>query len=335
MHILMTGATGSIGQVLVFKLLEEGHRLTIVARNVQKAAANFAGKVVILKADIRDPAMLETVRGIDGLDALVHLAANLDYFGREKELFDVNVEGTINILNAAKQLSVKKFILVSSVEAMGLVRPEEMLADEDCCPRPVSSYGRSKLAAERVALAFSKGNGIDITVLRLGNVYGPRNPSFIVQLANAFMTHDTLYSFFPCYRKRYVHPVYITDAVDGIARAVASPAAGKIFIIAGEEYATLEHIMTMIARYLHVTVGPVSEAGAKERICLYMRNAARRLNRKADMLAYLTMGDDSRIHRAYSIERAKRELGFMPKVTLEYGIAKTLAWAREEGMLKG
>jgi len=335
MHILMTGATGSIGRPLAMTLLKQGCRLTIVTRKEQGADPDFAGSVDILKADIRDPAALEAVCKLDHVDAFIHLAASLDYFGNRRELTDINVKGTANLLGAAKRLCVKKFIFISSIEAMGMVGPEDIPADESHYTEPVSNYGRSKLEAERFALTFSERNNIDVIVLRVGNVYGPRNPSFIVPLANALMAHDTLYSFFPCYKKRYLHPVYITDAVDGIAQAVTSTTSGKIFIIAGKEYTTLEHIMAIIARYLNIAVNPVSAGSAAERICLYLRNAARRLGRKADMLAYLTIGNGSRIHRAYSIERAKRELGYAPTVMLEDGIAKTLAWAREEGILKG
>ena len=335
MHILMTGATGSIGRPLTITLLKQGYRLTIVTRKEQIADPDFAGSASILKADIRDLAALEAACKLDRVDAFIHLAANLDYFGNQRELTDINVKGTANLLGVAKRLYVKKFIFISSIEAMGMVRPKDIPADENHCTEPVSNYGRSKLEAERFALTFSEWNNIDVIVLRVGNVYGPHNPSFIVPLANACLSHNDLYSFFPCYKERYVHPVFITDVIQGITRAITKTASGRVFIISGQQYVTLEHIMNIIIRCIHITGDALLECGVKERIYLNLRDAIRRFNGRADILAYFTAGRSPVVHRAYSIERAKRELGYAPTVMLEDGIAKTLAWAREEGILKG
>ena len=334
MNILITGGTGFIGKVLVNKLLIDENNVTILTRDEKKVDNSLKGKVKILQADICNSVSLERlVYRVEGIDTFIHLAACLDYYGDKRKLFQVNVCGTINLLKWAEKNGIKKFIFTSTIEAMGTVEEKEIPADETLPCKPVSTYGESKLEAEKQVTKFANKNKFSTIILRLGNVYGPGSPAFIVPIANAILKKDNLFKFLPVYKDRYLHLVYIEDVVDGILKAVQKNDIGEIYILAGEEYVTIETLFELIAQGLNTHINLQIKKNIKDVLYLVLHKKLNKLCKRADLLTYFMAGKGGRIHRAYSIEKAKKELGYSPKVSLTEGIKKTIQWAKENGLL--
>lgn len=334
MIVLITGGTGFIGRILVRKLVEDGNNVIILTRDKKKINSSLKEKVKILEADICDSVSLESVGlRLQGIDVIIHLSACLDYFGDKKGLFRVNVQGTINLLNWAEKNGIKRVIFASSIEAMGMVGKDDIPANETFECKPVSTYGESKLEAEKQVRKFAEVSSLNITILRLGNVYGPGSLAFIVPIANAILTHGSLLKFLPVYKDRYLHPGYIDDIVDGIIKSAQNTAMGKTYIISGEEYVSIKRLFELVAQGLNVQVDLDAKEDMKDMLFLYLRKKLHAICKRADLITYFMSGAGDRIHRAYSIETAKKELDYQPKINLREGISKTLAWAKKEGFL--
>lgn len=333
MKALITGSTGFIGKVLTVELLKRGNEVAILTREKRKLSNWTEKKLEIFEADICVPLSLGKLAfQKKNIDTIFHLAASLDYFGGKKELFRINVEGTSNLLNWAGENKIKKFILISSIEAMGTVEKENIPADETYICQPTSPYGESKLEAEKQIRRFAEKRELSTVILRLGNVYGPGSQAFILPIADAVLKKDKLLKFLPVFKDRYFHPVYIEDVVDGIVKAGEKSDTNGTYILAGEEYITIGDLFTLIAETLNMNL-QIKERSIKDNVYLNFRKKIHQFHKKADLLTYFMAGEGERIHRAYSIEKAKSKLDYLPKVNLKEGISKTLQWAEREGLL--
>jgi len=335
MKALITGGTGFIGKVLTVELLKRGNEVAILTREKRKLSNWTEKKLEIFEADICVPVSLGKLAfQKKNIDTIFHLAASLDYFGGKKELFRINVKGTSNLLNWARENKVKKFIFISSIEAMGMVTREDIPVDESYTCKPVSTYGMSKLEAEKKVRKFAEENNLEFVILRLGNVYGPGSQAFVLPIANAILREDNLGRFLPVFKDRYLHPVYIEDVIDGIIRAAQKNNLNGTYILAGEEYVTIETLFGLIAKELGVDIDFQMKKNLKDVVYLNLRNRLHKFLKKADLLTYFTAGQRKMLHRAYSIEKAKKQLGYAPKVSLNDGIAKTIKWAKKEVFIK-
>jgi UDP-glucose 4-epimerase len=185
-HSLITGGAGFIGSHLVEALVTYGEHARVLddfstgkRGNLQAAvlAAQAAGSLQVIEGDVRD---LGTVRqAMAGVDCVVHLAAIVSV---QQSMADpltthaVNVTGTLNVLEAAREANVKRVVLASSCAIYG--DSDDLPLQETALPRPLSPYAASKLAGELYCQAFSRAYGLPTTCLRYFNVYGPRhNPN--------------------------------------------------------------------------------------------------------------------------------------------------------------
>lgn len=334
MNVLITGGTGFIGRALIDKLLKGGHNVKILSRYLSKVDSSLNDKVDVLESDIEDLASLENLKPkLQSIDIIFHLAASLDYYGDRKSLFDTNVLGTINLLNWAEKNGIRKIVFTSSIEAMGMVKSEDIPADENYICKPVSTYGVSKLEAEKQVNSFAKEKRISAVILRLGNVYGPGSQTFILSIIDSIFEKDKLQKYFDVIKDRYLHPVYIEDVVDGIVDAAEESNINGTFILADNEYITAGALFNLITELLNVKL-QIKKRSFKDNMYLKFRKRIYQFGRRADFLTYLMAGEGQAIHRAYSIEKARRELNYFPKVGLKEGISKTLSWAKKEGRFR-
>jgi UDP-glucose 4-epimerase len=173
MNILVTGGAGMIGTKLVRMLVASGEHVMVVdngAHSVSPPA--LPSGVTITNADVRDREAIAVA--IDGMDAVIHLAAcgsvvqSIQYPVLN---FEVNVQGTLNVIQQSVDARVKKFIFASTGEA--LLGDAEPPVSEASLPRPISPHGASKLCGEAYCHAFAGSYGLPTVSLRFANVYGP------------------------------------------------------------------------------------------------------------------------------------------------------------------
>jgi len=338
MRILLTGGTGFVGRELTGQLLERGHELIVVTRDRARIQHSFREKIRVIETNI-----CETARSwgpsakINEVDVLIHAAACLDYFGSRRRLYRVNVQGTRNLLGSSAAFPcLKKIVFLSSIEAMGPFTESDIPADETARCAPVSPYGDSKLQAEKIVEQFGESRSIPYVILRLGNVYGPGGSDFVLPVAASLQEgpKSTLRKYLSVYQDRYIHPVFITDASKGVIGAMESSQAKGIYILAGDEYLRLGDLFHRVAAQVNTDFN-VEENDSFSHLYIRLRNGVRRMLNRADLLSYFTASCDARIHRAYSIAKIRQELDFMPAVSMEEGIAKTLAWARDAARIGG
>jgi nucleoside-diphosphate-sugar epimerase len=326
-NALVTGATGFIGAALVKQLLREGHRVSVLVRDEKKVDKSLKSKVEIYKADISDLPSLENVfLSTKRIDTIFHLAACLNYKARKEKLYLINTEGTSNLLNVASKHRIKKFVFASSIEASGPLLKRDIPADETHICKPINSYGRSKFEAEKQAIGIGNKSQIQLVILRLGNVYGPGSLSFISPLISAILNEDKRYLYLNREQYRW-HPVYVEDAVDGIVKSTSTKRANEIYILSGAENVTVKVLFKLISEELKIDIRTL-ELNEVEKLYLYFQKKVNTFR------IHFASAIEERTHWAYSIDKAKNEFGYAPKTNLRTGIAYTLHWANQEGLLK-
>jgi UDP-glucose 4-epimerase len=238
--ILVTGGAGFIGSNLVSHLIEKGHSV-IVLDNLSSgklenlSAVRNSPNFHFIQGDIQDKAALhEAFRGVD---AVAHLAALIDVSASvidPSKTHEVNVTGTLNLLQAAeKENTVNRFVFASSTAVYG--DAEVLPIKENTALRPISPYAASKVAGEAYCNAFTKCHGLSTVILRFFNVYGPRNEKspysgvitkFLRQAVNGEVL--TIYGD----GKQTRDFIHINDIVDAIVLALeAKEVDGEAFNI--------------------------------------------------------------------------------------------------------
>jgi UDP-glucose 4-epimerase len=186
-RVVVTGGAGFVGSHLVDRLLADTRAEIVVIDNLARGRlSNLARhrsnpRLDVIEGDIRDAALVtNTVRGAD---LVFHLAAQSTVIGASQDRdysFSTNVVGTYNVLRAAADAGVRRVVFASSSEVYG--EPIEMPVDEGQPLLAINFYGASKVVGEAYCRAFRRANGLDSVILRIANVYGPRDYGRVIPL---------------------------------------------------------------------------------------------------------------------------------------------------------
>lgn len=325
-RILVTGASGFTGGHLCERLVKEGYLVRGLVRDPKRAIGLRQAGVEVAVGDLRDRESLR--RAAEGITTVYHIAAEFrrDNLSR-KEMMAVNVQGTRNMLEAAVQAGVEKFIHCSTIGVHGDIKNPPADENTPCAPGDV--YQESKLAAERLVSEYMTQERLPIVIFRPGGIYGPGDLRFL-KLLKAIRKRQfvMLGSGEPLYQM-----IYIDDLIDGILLCgTKREAVGNIYILTGNEPVTLNQLVAVIAQILQVgppklrfPVMPVYVAGALcEMICKPLG---------IDPPLYRRRVDFFRKSRCFDIAKARRELGFEPKTDLRTGLRLTARWYQEQGWL--
>jgi nucleoside-diphosphate-sugar epimerase len=326
MSILVTGATGFTGTALCRRLAAESITVTAFVRRSSDTSALEQSRVNIKRVDIEDTDDIR--RNFAGIEIVYHLAAAWRVEHSDlREFQRVNVEATRNLLEVARENRVNRFVHCSTVGVQGHI--DDPPADEEYRYAPGDHYQETKMEGEKLALHYFS-NGLPGVVVRPAGIYGPGDTRF-------------LKLFRPINRRMFVmigsgeafyHFTYIDDLVQGLLLAGSRPEAiGEIFTVAGEEYISLKRLVDLIADVLEksrpslrVPFFPVYKAAVVcDRFCRYFGIEPPLYPRRVDFF---------RKDRAFSIEKAKRVLGYRPKTDLKEGLMRTAQWYRENGYIK-
>ena len=326
MRVALTGASGYTGGHLLEALRARGDEVAVLVRpqSVSDRMRSLASRVV--EGVLGDVAAAS--RLVEGVDAVVHVAAVYRTAGHPDSYYrEVNVVGTERLLEAAARTGVRRFVHTSTVGVHGHVdRPP---ADESAPFAPGDIYQATKAEAERLALDFHRRRGVPVAVVRPGAIYGP-GETRLLKLFRAVARGR--YAIVGTGRTFY-HPVFIDDLVDGFLLALDRPeAVGESFLVCGPSYVSQADLAALVAKHtggrvlpFRIPARPIQWAGdLVEAICVPLGLEPPLHRRRVDFWTK---------SRAFTIEKARRLLGYAPKVDLDEGIARTAAWYREAGWL--
>jgi nucleoside-diphosphate-sugar epimerase len=321
MKVLITGGGGFVGSHLVDSQLAQGHSVRTIDLNTDRLA-HVAGhdRLEILNHSLTDFDLLPQL--LSGVNVVYHLAsAHLDVTLSADDYRQVNVEATAQLLNAAHDAGVKRFVHCSTNSVIGEIKNPPV--DETAACRPTNIYEQTKLKGEQAALAFFRDTGFPIVVIRPAWVYGPRCPRTARLMRTVKKGRFIMFGN----GKTLRHPIYITDAIRGLELAASAPeAAGEIYFIAGAKAVTIAELVQTIAAVQGVRPPRLRLPLVAGQAVAYTLQLAFKPIRRSPPISPRTL-DFYTKNNAYDITKARHDLGFQPLVDLPAGLKLTLAEA--------
>jgi dihydroflavonol-4-reductase len=333
MHVLLTGATGFIGQHLARNLVARGDRVTALVRHTSVTGPLEAVGVRLTRGDlVTAEGLPEALRGVD---VVIHLA------GVTKALDEVdfqrgNAQATRRLVEAMARLErPARLVLCSSLAAAGPSRAGQPRRETDA-PAPVSAYGRSKLGAEQAVRDFAAR--IPSVIVRPPIVYGPGDREFLPSLLPMLRWGVALKSGQGPKHYSLIHvddlcAALVAAAERGATVSAEDAAAGVYFVSDGREY-TWEEVCEALARALgRARARVVALPDAVGHVVGLGMELQARLRGTVPMLNRDKARDMACEAWTCTPERARDALGFMPGTAIEQGFPATLAWYRQQGWL--
>ena len=328
MKVLVTGGTGFTGSHLTRRMLDRGYEVVVLDNQKGLFDDEFKARgAKIIYGTVTDEKALE--EALDGVEVVHHLAAAFRKINMADKVYtEINQGGFRSLLELAQKKGVKKIVYCSTQGVHGNI--DNPPGDENSPIKPEDYYQFSKHQGELVAAEFM-AKGMDITILRPTALYGPGDPGRFLMMYKWVER-----GFFPFFGdgKVFYHPVYVENFVDAHELAAEKPAAkGQTYIIADAQYHYIKDIVAMIAeamgrpcKFVHLPFMP-----------LYWVSAVVEFIYKPlpwDPPLFRRRADWYRQNRAFKIDKARRELGYEPKVGLKEGLKITGDWYRANGYLK-
>lgn len=310
-RIVVTGGAGFIGSHLCEALLRDHHSVialdnfddfydpAVKRSNLEIAATS--DRFTLVEGDIRDERLVENVVGGD-IDLVVHLAALAGVrpsIERPLSYQDVNVRGTMVLLEACRKYRVAKFIFASSSSVYGNNK-KIPFAESDPVDDPISPYAATKKAGELLCHTYRHLYGIAVTCLRLFTVYGPRQrPDLAIhKFTRLIESGETISVFGDGTMMRDF--TYIDDIIDGITRAIERCEKYHIYNLGQSEPVSVNQLITLLEKVM-----------GKEAVIDYLPPQP---------------GD---VERTYAdVARARKQLGYRPSTDLRTGLAHFVQWTR-------
>ncbi|MEE8402865.1 MAG: NAD-dependent epimerase/dehydratase family protein [Candidatus Hydrothermarchaeaceae archaeon] len=301
MNVLVTGGAGFIGSNVVDLLISEGHRVCVLDDLSSGKMGHVNDCATFYETDISGD--VGKIIKDEGIECVIHHAAQIQV---RKSIGDpafdarVNILGSLNLLESCRD--VKKFVFASTGGAI-YGEPEYLPADESHPENPLSPYGVSKLAFEKYLYVYGELYGLDYTVLRYGNVYGPRQDPYGEAGVVAIFANNMLNGETPTINgdgEQTRDFVYVEDIARANLLATKKSAGEKVINIGTGKETSVNEIFETIQKSLGTGITPSYGSSVK--------------------------GEVRKIYLA--VTRAKKELGWQSEVSLKAGIDKFLDYLR-------
>jgi UDP-N-acetylglucosamine 4-epimerase len=307
---LVTGGAGFIGSNIVDELLSRGDTVRVLddfSTGREENVRHFVDRVELIRGDIRDRRSVD--RAVGGVDFVLHQAALASVqrsIENPVESSEVNVQGTLNLLDAAVKHSVRRFVYASSSSVYG--DSEELPKIEAMTPRPKSPYAVTKLCGEWYCRVFSEIHGLPTVSLRYFNVFGPRQD--------------------PNSQYAAVIPIFVRQMLEGRSPTIFGD---------GEQSRDFTFIRNVVRANILACEANTEGAGVYNIACgdrFDLNHLYGRLKSLLDSDVEVRYGPPRAgdvKHSQAHIGAASKELGFQVQVGFEEGLASTVSWYRDEG----
>ena len=327
MNILVTGGTGFTGGSLVRYLLNKNHHVTVLDKTpgifddeLKKSGAD------IHYGDILNEKLVHDL--VEGQEIVFHVAAAFRGVDLPKKVYwNVNVNGTEIMAKTSLDKKVRRFIYCSTEGVHGHIPNPP--ADENAPIAPKDYYQYSKYKGEEVVQKYIQ-KGLNAVILRPTAIYGPGDPGRYLLLFK--WAKKGVFPIFGSGGVTY-HPLYIENLNQAFELAMESEnAVGETYLIADDKYYTLEEIVQEVGRAINVDVKVIHLPFTPLLIASYLCEWICKLIHVTPPI-FRRRADWYRENRGFSIEKAKKELGYEPKIPLEEGLRRTGQWYKEHGYI--
>jgi nucleoside-diphosphate-sugar epimerase len=323
---LITGATGFVGGHLAEACLSRGLPVSTIARPSSDTSLLDKLGVTIHRGDLTDADVVRNA--VANADVVVHCAAKVGDRGPVEEYRAVNVDALRGLLDACKGRPLHRFVHMSS---LGVYEARHHYGTDESEPLPathIDAYTTTKVEAEHLVMQYYRDHKIPVVALRPGFVYGPRDKVVLPRLIKRMTTKKIHYLGGD---RRALNTIYIDNLVDAVFLAVDNPkAVGQVYNLTDGEYVSKRRFIEAVA----------DEMGLKKSKQILPRWLAaivvwvirRQISRAGAtgkspvthaQFKFLILNLD------FSIEKAKRELGYQPRVGFDEGIRRTMAWYKQ------
>ena len=305
-NYLVTGGAGFIGSHLSEELIKRGHKVRVADNFVTGYRHNLRDGVELMEADLADPEAAR--RAVEGMDYVLHQAAIPSVprsVANPVESHRANVDGTLNMLVAAKDAKVRRLVFAGSSSVYG--DTPTLPKREDMPHNPLSPYALHKQLGEQYAQMFTRLYGFETVTTRYFNVFGPRQ--------DPTSPYSGVISLFIKALLEGTQPViygdggqtrdftYVANVVDGVLRAAETPGVGgEVFNVATSSRVSLNELLAVLKKIIDSGAQPIYQPG-----------------RAGDVR-----------HSQADITKAQQMLGYEPKVGLEEGLRATVAWYKSQ-----
>lgn len=323
----ITGATGFLGSHVAEACVKQGNAVTTLARSTSQTDELAKLDVTIQRGDLTDPAQVR--QAVEGSDVIVHCAAKVGDWGPVEDYRAVNVEGLRSLLEACRGRPLHRFIHIST---LGVYAARHHYGTDESEPPPdfhMDGYTQTKVEAEQLALKYQREHGVPVVILRPGFIYGARDRMVVPRLIASLRKREFRYFAGGRYA---LNSIYVGNVVDAIFLAVVAPnAVGQIYNLTDGELVSKRRFIEALIKGLGLpNPRPISAPLWLARIVArVMENQARRKGKtKAPKLTQARLKFLG-LNLDFSIEKAKRELNYHPRINFDRGIQETIAWYKE------
>ncbi len=325
---LITGAGGLVGSSLAEACVKRGYKVKALIRTGSDGSFLEKLGVEVVRGDLQDKSL--PIEATQGVDTVFHCAAKVGDWGSVDSYRQVNVEGLRKLLDSLNPAQLYKFVHFSS---LGVYEARHHYQTDESTPPPdqhFDGYTQSKMESEKLALQYHKDKGYPIVVLRPGFIYGPRDRTVLPRLMEKLKTKEVKYIGSSSYA---MNNIFVGNLVQAAFLALDnSNAVGQVFNLTDGEKVSKKRFITTIAKgmnlptpfFLPVPLWLVRLIASSMEKKALKRGALEAPKITKANIKFLGLNLD------FSIEKAKRILGYAPTKTFDEGMAETLNWYKNK-----
>ncbi|MFQ5952795.1 MAG: NAD-dependent epimerase/dehydratase family protein [Candidatus Omnitrophota bacterium] len=322
MKNLVTGASGFIGSHIVESLKNRNEDVVALVRKTSNVEFLNSIGVELRYGELIDPDSLK--KALEGVDIVYHSAALADEWVSPEAAYKVNVEGTKNLLEAAKEKGVKRFIFVSSLAVLGMRDHHGTPADSPCC-KSGDPYIDTKIDSEKMTLDYYKTYGLPVTVVRPGFVFGPRDKKFIPRILEKLKENKFI---FVGSGKNKINAVYIENLINAISSAANSDQTiGQAYNVTNDSGMDIESFIYTITDVWNIKkpTKHIPKALAYL-LCNALEGWARLMKSKTPPFITKTRIKVLCLNLDFDIGKTREQLDYNPSISIKEGLKRTKEW---------
>jgi len=331
--ILVTGETGFVGRNLTKRLIEKGNLVRCLARKTSNV--NSIRYLTSLGAEIHYGNILDKDSlkiAVRQIDIIYHFAAEV-YPKKSSRYYSVNVNGTKNLLRCCIGQNIKKFVFLSSAAVYSPTKNKKSVLTEDIECKPITIYGRSKLIAERFIQDFATKNKINFTIIRAPVIYGPGLYDFSITSIIVHLIDKRRFKLIGRGRN-LISLCNIDNLIEAMILSMEKDSANdEIFNIADEKLLKLKEIVKTISEELRVPISKTYIPTWIAYIFISLILPFKEFLKLPIQISYSSIKEISR-NWILDISKARKKLGYMPKVSFKEGIKSLIAWYKSNNILE-